>query len=478
MSQCTESGYQQVSGGSCSLTMYPEAAPGCVEPGERGVKLAFMSESFARGSSKQPRSVITGKRGGSKPREGLPQSAGSVQAAASSPQLGYLLRALCGAPLSVAEPSRTLDAAAVVELDLGLVGLPCAAHGFVQDAVITIYGTQNYDGSYRVARGVMPDIIAIAAPYVAEALPADAMAYRGRAPILEGAAQHISSGLVGLPVKGGAHGLNPGEGVVIEGSTNYDGTHVLQPGTEGGLLVISAAYTGESFDGTLVAVPLFYKHSFALPKRQPTVCMEKYLDFEDGAAVNKYRQFGFCKVNGFNFNFGGDEELSFALDFAVGRESAAPTPLDAAPLTPPFIPLESVECALWVAGVRRGDVESGSFTNSFGVTPKAAVGDLGEYSRMAEGDPQNQATLNAFLEVDDYEALARARATVPFALSICGSAGDEAWFNYPESELDVPGTPINGKEGLMQEVTVMAFVDKGDTVFTAELVNRVASYAL
>ncbi len=477
MSQCTGAGYQQVSGGSCSLTMYMEAAPGCVEPGEKGVRLAFMSESFSRGSSKKQRSVISGKRGPGKPYEGLPQMSGGCEAAAYSPQLGYILRALCGAVATAPDPARVLDAAPVVELDLGIVGLPCPGHGFVQDAVITVYGTQNYDGQYRVERGGTADLIAIAAPFVAETLPADAAAYRGRAPVLEGRAEHLSSGVVALSVKDGVHNLNPGESITISGSASYDGTHVLQPGTENGLLVISAAYTPEDFDGTLVAVPLFYRHAFALPKRQPTVCMEKYLDFEDGAAVNKYQRFGYCKVNGLNFNFGGDEELRFTLDFAVGRQADGAAPLDAAPLTPAAIPMDNIESGLWVAGVRRGDVESGSFSNTFGVEPKAAVGDLGQYSRMPEGDPDCKATLSAFLEKDDYQELAKARATVPFALSICSASGDEAWFRYPETELDVPGTPISGKEGLMQDVTVMAFVDKGETVLTAELINRVAVYA-
>ena len=44
-------------------------------------------------------------------------------------------------------------------------------------------------------------------------------------------------------------------------------------------------------------------------------------------------------------------------------------------------------------------------------------------------------------------------------------------------ELDTEGAAINGKEGLMQTVTVMPFVDKGDAVMAVEPVNRVESYA-
>ena len=61
-------------------------------------------------------------------------------------------------------------------------------------------------------------------------------------------------------------------------------------------------------------------------------------------------------------------------------------------------------------------------------------------------------------------------------MGICAVTGDEVWFRYPETELDAEGAAINGKEGLMQTVTVMPFVDKGDAVMAVELVNRVESY--
>lgn len=468
--------YQQVSGGACSLTMYQESSPGIVMLGTKGVRLAFMSESFSRGSSKQPRTVISGKRGAGKPREGLPQMSGQCEAAAYAPQIGYLMRALCGAVITTQDPERSLDAEAVTDLGVGIVGIPCAGHGFVQDAVITIHGTQNYDGQYRVEYGVTADVIAISAPFVPETLPAGAKAYRGRAPVLEGDAQDLGDG-VGLPVRGGVHSLNPGESITISGGTLYDGTHILQPGTENGILVIRTPYDAETFDGSVVAAPLFYRHKFALPRHQPTSCIEKFFDFEDGAAVNKFQQFGYCKVNGLSFNFGGDEELRFSMDFAVGRQVDSPNPIDAAPLTPAAIPMDNIECAIWVGGVRRGDVESGSCSNTFGIEPKAAVGDLGQYSRMPEGDPDCKVTLSAFLEEDDYQELARTRATVPLAISCSCAAGDEFWIRYPEVELDVPGTPISGKEGLMQEITAMAFVDKSDTVLSMDLINRVPSYA-
>lgn len=132
---------------------------------------------------------------------------------------------------------------------------------------------------------------------------------------------------------------------------------------------------------------------------------------------------------------------------------------------------------MWVAGVRRGDVESGNVTNSFGITAKSAVGDLGQYSRMSEGDPDCKCTLSVFLERDDLQALADAAATVPLSIIICSVSGEQVDFDYPEAELDSEGPAITGKEGLMQDFTVLPFVDRGSEVLRVKLVNRVESYA-
>jgi hypothetical protein len=96
---------------------------------------------------------------------------------------------------------------------------------------------------------------------------------------------------------------------------------------------------------------------------------------------------------------------------------------------------------------------------------------------MPEGDPDCKASLSVFLETDELQNLADNRSTVPFALKICAATGEELTFNYPEAELDANGAAITGKEGLMQDFTVMAFVNAGETVLTAELINRVQAYA-
>ena len=86
--------YQQVSGGACSLTLYMEETPGKVAAGASGVRLAFASEDFRRGSSKKQRSVIRDARGSGKPYAGMANLSGSLESASYAPQLGYIIRAL------------------------------------------------------------------------------------------------------------------------------------------------------------------------------------------------------------------------------------------------------------------------------------------------------------------------------------------------------------------------------------------------
>lgn len=468
--------FQQVSGGACALTMYKESSPGYVAPGTKGVRLALYSEGFKRGSSKKPRTVINGKRGAGKPYTGMPQISGQLESAAYAPQLGHLLRALCGAAATQACQPVALASQPVQQLGPGFVGLACPAHGYVQDTVISISGTLAYDGVYRVGPGTTPDMLALAAPYVPETIAAGAKAHRGRVALLEGPAKDMG-GTVALPVQGGVHALNEGEQVNIAGTVAYDGVYTLQAGTDGGWLVILATFEAEDFDGTATATPNFFAHTFTLPKRQPTVCMEKYLDFEDGAATNPYRRYGFCKVNGLSFSFGGDDELKFSLEFAVGREESATQSMDANPQSLPAVTMDNIETSVFVAGQRRGDVQNGSFNNAFGIEAKAAAGDLGQYSRMPEGDPDCKANMSVFLETDELQQLADARSTVPFALAICAATGDAVTFHYPEAELDAEGAAISGKEGLMQDFTVLAFVDRGQSVLRVELINRVLQYA-
>lgn len=466
---------RQITGGACRLVLYRETALKSPDTAS-GVVLSINSESFKVGANKKQSSVIRGKRGAAKPTRGLAQLSGGIESPAYVAQMGHLFRALCGAPTSAELAAVACTAGPAVDKGNGFVGIPCAGHGFVQDDTVSITGTTKYDGTYRVEPGTTVNEVVITAPYLAESILATAKVQRGRVARLKGAAAAGTSGKSVLPTAG-LHGLQPGDSIVITGTTNYAGTYVLQAGTKEKSLVVTKTFTAETFDGTPAAAPKFYRHVYGLPRVQPSVTVEKVLDYEAGAAANPVRRFIGNKVNSLGFKIGGDDQFTLSLDMVPLAEVGAAAPLLASPAELPAVELDSIEGSFWVAGVRRGDIESGSVTCSFGIEAKAATGDRGQYSRSSEGDPDIKAALSCFAETDDLSLLSDADATVPFRVLVCGGEGEQFAFDLPEAELSTEGVAISTKAGLMQDVQVMGFVDQADSVLSITLVNRVASYA-
>lgn len=469
--------FRQVTGGSSRMVLYPEISPGVPDPTAPGVVLAMFEESLSVSSNKTASSVITGKRGAGKPVAGQPDYSGGISLAAYSGQVGHLLRALCGAPETSAEASFAGCSGAAVNLGNGLVGLPCENNPFVQDAAVTIVGSKNYDGTYRLKAGTGLDQIVIPAVFVAETL-SGVTVLRGAASYLEGAARDLGGGLVALPVGGAGSALAAGDTVTIEGTTGYDGTHTLEQGTNSNRIVIKDTFAAETLDGKARATASFYRHEFALPKNQPTVTIVKELDFAEGAATEPYHVFNSCKVAGLSMAFGGEAELRLEVTLTVGAADNRPTRVNAdlEPLDLPQHPWADKETAIWLDGERLGDVSTGRVEQSFSIEAVAAVGDMGKRYRLTEGDPSVSIAFTTFLEEDRYQTLADNANTVEMAVSMDNAVGDELCIRQPEGELNSVGPQINSKGGLTQEFTCMGFVDSGDTVAKYTLINRVASY--
>lgn len=469
--------FRQVSGGNCRLVLLKESAPGVVDAEDKGVVINFYSESLAENPKKSASSVISARRGQGKPYAGAPEYSGSLECAPYAPLLGHVLRSLCGAPITTEEGALSLSAAAVTNEGGGCVGLPTSANPFVQDTCVTITGTEHYDGAYRLEYGTGPDKLVIRARHVAETLGSSARAVRGRGAFLSGAVVDKSGGKVGLPVSGTGTPLHAGESVTISGTTSYNGSYVLEEGTTANMLVISAAYASESLTEGAVAIPAFYIHTFQLPRRQPTVALEKYLDFDEGASAAPYTLFRFCKLNGLSFSFGGEDELKLSLDYSVGMADKSAVPASASPAELPSIPFYDKEVALWLGENRLADIQSGSVELTYGIEGQVAVGDMGRRSRQTEGDAASTITLTAFLEHDEYHQLAEAASAQSASISMCGANGEEFWITIPESEVDAGSPTISGKEGLTAEVRLVGFVDQEESMNRFRLVNRVPSYA-
>lgn len=471
--------FRQVTGGGSRLLMYRESAPGVVDPADPGVVLSLFEENLSVASNKQTSAVITGRRGAGKPVAGQPDYSGGIVLAAYSAQTGHILRALCGAPVTVQEEAFALAAGAVTDEGDGLVGLPAENSPFLQDAAVTILGTQNYDGTYRLMAGTSPDKLIISALFTEETLTAAAMAHRGRAAFFEGSARDLGGGLVALPLGGVGTSLSEGDSVTISGTTGYNGTFTLAEGTNSNRLVVESAFAEEEFTAGAVGVPAFFRHEFKLPRVQPTVTLVKELDFEEGAAKEPFHIFHSCKTSGFNFSFGGEAELRFDTSFVIGaaenRAVGVNPELEAVNL--PQTPWADKETAIWIDGARLGDISTASLTQDYAVEAAAAIGDMGKRYRLSEGDPTCSVAMTAFLEEDKYQQLADNGSTVSMDITMDSAIGDELQIHIYECELDSTGPQVNTKAGLTQEFTAMAFVENGDTLVGYTLINRVASYA-
>ncbi|MGN1038537.1 MAG: phage tail tube protein, partial [Mailhella sp.] len=332
---------------------------------------------------------------------------------------------------------------------------------------------------YRLEAGTSRTKLVISHAYVQETLSSGAKAHRGRGAFLKGAAIDKGDGKVGLPVAGAGVAFAVGDKVTVAGTTGYNGVHAIAEGTTAIELVIEASFTSETFDGTASAIPLFYRHSFKLPKVQPTVSLQKHFNFDEGAADEPYSLFQSCKVNSYSFSFGGEQEIQFAIDWSMGSHEMRASSLNAS-LEPKDLPQSGwadKETAIWMDGVRLGDVQSGSITQSFNIEAVAAVGDMGKRYRQSEGDPTCDVSFTAFLEEDKYQQLADASAKVSVDISMDNAAGDELWLHVYEAELDSSGPQITGKTGLTQDFTAMGYVDSGETLCGYTLINRVESYA-
>lgn len=458
--------YNQVSGGASRIVIFPEETPGVISG--KGTVLPIQSESMESGRTKNERSVITGKRGGSKPFEGLDSPSGSVVIPCSVSHVSMMLKHLCGKPKETKCTPVALSGA--VSEYSEFVAIPAADNTLMVGDTISIMGTANYDGSYILEKGTDKDKLVINALYAAETI-ADASAYRGRSVKLVGDAVDNLDGTVTLPIQNGAvpHVLHVGDIVKIENSANYDGEHKITARTEAGI-TIEHAYTAETLDASAYA--LYFDKEYMLPKKQPTLAVEKYFDFDDGAAENKYRLYKQSKINSFNFDLGGDGEQLITVDILCGTEIARAKAQDENPLEFPQIYVDKPYYNLYLNGIRRGEINTASFAAAFGIEAKNAVGDRFNYTRMPEGEPQVSLTMNAFLENDYLQKLADSNATVSVLIHGSSTEGEAFIIEMPETSLETKGASITGKQGLMQEVTAKAFVEKKDSVLYFRVISR------
>jgi hypothetical protein len=140
--------------------------------------------------------------------------------------------------------SKAMAATAATDLGGGLVGIPVTAHGFFAGEIVNIAGTINYNGTFTLPAqstgGV--DVLVIAATYTAETFEiTDTVAIAGSTVIDNG------DGTVDIPCPD--HGLESGQDVTIDGTTNYDGLYTLGAQADPDWLTVTATYVAEQING-------------------------------------------------------------------------------------------------------------------------------------------------------------------------------------------------------------------------------------
>lgn len=466
--------YNQVTGGASRIVMVKETSFKEVGPSPVGVVVPMYRESHKVGLNKKPSDVITGKRGPGKPTPGVPNRTGGFECEGNPYFLGYLFSVVCGAPTTSEVAAINCDAAAVTDKGGGLVGIPCTGHGFVQDAQISILGSANYDGTYKVESGSTADELIInAGAYTGETMTSVTV-HRGRVGRPEGPAVDLSGGKVGIPCL--LHGFEAGDPITIDGSVGYDGNYTVDADTSASQIVITATFAAEAFDGTEAVLPRFFRHVYVLPKRQPTMTIDRYLDFDPGAADASYHRFMGEPVSALNLSLNDDGELKITVETVPSADRESSTPLVANPIEVPALGFRAYINALYLDGERRGEIESGQLAMGFNVEGKTGVGTRGEISRLSFKDPNISASITAFLVDDSLQKLAKANATVPIGCMFFAETGEELIITLPETVLDTEGPAIEGKDGQMQSFTAMAFIQNATAMVAYTLINRVATY--
>lgn len=150
-----------------------------------------------------------------------------------------------------------LDAAAAVDKGSGLVGLPCTGQPYSSEDWIVVSGTTNYNGLHMVDTTSSTNEIVIEATYVAESFSGSEVTklnrstghFEGTTYYLDaGPAVDKGSGKVGLPMT--SQPFSTDDRIEVRLTTNYNGTYSVDATSSTNEVVITHAYTAESFAGT------------------------------------------------------------------------------------------------------------------------------------------------------------------------------------------------------------------------------------
>ena len=268
-----------------------------------------------------------------------------------------------------------------------------------------------------------------------------------------------------------SHPFVAGETVVIAGSVNYNGTHVITSKTTHEI-VIPSLYTAETFTGAETCISGKYTHVF-----KPASAVESLVLEAGFTDIHVYHKFNGIKVNKFAMDISGDGELTAKLDLIGASEEVADASYDATPTAITFARFQTMQASIEEGGVSIATVQSLNFEINNDLDPGSFVLANAVRGALPEGDCLVSGSLKAlFISKGLYN---KAVAGNESSLQVTFTSGLLSLTFLFQELLYTPSTPTIVKGGCYVELPFKAYFEDGaaDAIVRAILVNNQVSYA-
>lgn len=445
---------RQARGYKSAVTVDFEAAYG-VRPGvKKAFRVPVRSFEVAESRDQTPDEILTGSRNPVAPDEGLTDERGSADVPVDAHSFGIWLRGLFGLPTTEPVPALTLDAGNAVDKGAGKVGLPATGHGLAAGAPVLISGTTGYDGAHSLATETTDNELVIAAPYAAEAFDGTETVQLARVVTLLGDAADRGDGTVALPSKG--HGLPVGAQVVITGTVNYDGTHVVGRGSGLDAIVITAAFVEESFDDTPTASAGFFDHTYVVVDDMPSFLAEKA--FPD---LPLYAVCEGLKLNSLGLSVGESGAMSASLDIVGRGETDSTQPYDASAVRLPLHKFQQRQARILEDGVLLADrlkTFSLDVSNDLDTEDGYTIGADGRRGSLSEGLMTLSGQMTALFKDTRFLEASNTGERKRLEILLVNS-GYQLSLLLPECLYQRNTPAISGPKGVKEEFSYSAFHD-------------------
>ena len=403
--------------------------------------LPFVNSSLKSSQNMIDSSVIRLSRNASAPSRGNIEVSGSMTIPMDQRNLGYLLRAMFGRPLTT------------------LTTMPATLFG---GRGVTVY----FDQWQRILAGSLQIKVDSASPIDVTGIDLSAVTtFAEIAQVLQSAIQ------AEIP------------GIIVKWDDKFH-RFMIQSPTAAKLHALTLAATGQalapmlkmtSTEGAIAKeVGPLYTHVFKVQDEQPSLC------FEQGFAdIKSYHLFTGCKVQKFSFSSQGDSELTASLEILGSKESLSTAPYDPSPLAPlKESPFGNFQAFITKDGDVLGNATQVDVEVDYDLDGDTTTLSSGGYrTGINEGIVKPSGKIICFFE--NQEMIAAAIEGQKSSLSVSYAQGPHALvFEMPEVEFERNTPGIDGPKGIRLEMGYKAYYDENpdETAIKVTLVNDVASY--